>query len=89
MRQDDTVAYNHNAANNTAYPPGAVKPVAYYGEGDFDPPSSDDEEDAFLEKSLSPKSPGEAERLGDGAVEDDGELVVGGQVQWLICGACR
>ena len=36
------------------------RPLTYYEEGPFDPPSSEDEEDALLEKS--PRSPGSAER---------------------------
>ncbi|KAH9832495.1 dipeptidyl aminopeptidase [Rhodofomes roseus] len=33
----------------------AVKPIAYYGEGPFDPPSSDDEEDELEKPSRSPR----------------------------------
>ncbi|THH29289.1 hypothetical protein EUX98_g4902 [Antrodiella citrinella] len=31
---------------------GALKPEAYYGEGPFDPPSSDDEDETLLEKDI-------------------------------------
>ncbi|KAI0758596.1 Alpha/Beta hydrolase protein [Irpex lacteus] len=57
------------------YPPQQPRPAMYYGEGEFDPPSSDDEEDsAFIEKQKG----GEGERDG-AALEEDGELVVGGK----------
>lgn len=59
------------------YPPQQPRPAMYYGEGEFDPPSSDDEEDsAFIEKGKG----GEGERDG-AALEEDGELVVGGKVR--------
>lgn len=45
-----------------------VRPVTYYGEGPFDPPSSDDEEDAFLEKDASVNPD----------MEGEGGLVIGG-----------
>ncbi|KAK7685763.1 hypothetical protein QCA50_011109 [Cerrena zonata] len=45
-----------------------VRPPTYYEEGPFDPPSSDDEEDAFLEKNTSVNTD----------MEGDGGLVVGG-----------
>ena len=57
------------------YPPQPPRPATYYGEGEFDPPSSDDEEETFLEKH---KAEG-PERDGD-ALEEDGELVVGRKV---------
>lgn len=78
VRQDD--GHEDDSPVNAKFHAESIKPVTYYDEGEFDPPSSDDEEETFLEKSLSRKSPGDAERLGDGGVEDDGELVVGGQV---------
>ena len=52
-------------AHSTAYPP---KPETYYGEGPFDPPSSDDEADQLLEKG--------EERSGR-MIEEDGDLVIG------------
>ncbi|KAH9945746.1 dipeptidyl aminopeptidase [Amylocystis lapponica] len=55
--------------------PAPTKPVTYYGEGPFDPPSSDEEGDELLEKSPT-RSPGTAERGGVG-LHDDGGLVVG------------
>ncbi|OJT13681.1 hypothetical protein TRAPUB_9780 [Trametes pubescens] len=48
--------------------PIPIKPETYYGEGPFDPPSSDDEADSFLGK--------EDERSGR-AIEAEGDLVVG------------
>ncbi|CAL1714024.1 unnamed protein product [Somion occarium] len=45
--------------------PSIVKPPTYYEEGPFDPPSSDDEDDTFLEK-------------GAPDMVDEGGLVVGG-----------
>jgi hypothetical protein len=65
---------------HTNYPPEAIKPVTYYGEGDFDPPSSDDEQETFLEKSLSRKPNGSADGMENGGIVDDGELVIGGKV---------
>ncbi|KAF8075245.1 dipeptidyl aminopeptidase [Lyophyllum atratum] len=51
-----------------ALEPAFAKPATYYGEGPFDPPSSDDEDDneteSLLEKHVAPSSPGLAE-LGD------------------------
>lgn len=81
MRQDEG---NGDSPVNAKYPPSVVKPATYYGEGEFDPPSSDDEDDAFLEKSLSRKTPGEGEIVGDGIGDDDVELVVGGQVRMSL-----
>ncbi|KAJ7777301.1 dipeptidyl aminopeptidase [Mycena metata] len=42
-------------------PPLHIRPQTYYGDGPFDPPSSDEEDEALLEKRL-PSSPGLAER---------------------------
>ena len=50
---------------NTAFPP---KPETYYGEGPFDPPSSDDESEVLLEKNIS---------RGSGGFEEDGHLIIG------------
>ncbi|KAI0685597.1 dipeptidyl aminopeptidase [Cytidiella melzeri] len=55
-----------------SYPPSQPRPAIYYGEGEFDPPSSDDEEDLFLEK----RKVDDTERDGD-LLEQDGELIVG------------
>ncbi|KAK7031462.1 dipeptidyl peptidase IV N-terminal region-domain-containing protein [Favolaschia claudopus] len=41
--------------------PPQIRPATYYGDGPFDPPSSDEEDEALLEKGLPP-SPGVAER---------------------------
>ncbi|PSS03331.1 hypothetical protein PHLCEN_2v4005 [Hermanssonia centrifuga] len=76
-------------SQNGSYPPALTKPVTYYGEGEFDPPSSDDEDEVFLEKKV--KNHG-TEWEGEGAgLLEEGELVVGGQkkqrpssVRWLI-----
>jgi hypothetical protein len=43
-----------------------VRPPTYYGEGPFDPPSSDDEDERLLEKSR-PLSPGGDQIEGGGA----------------------
>lgn len=69
------------------YPPQQPRPAMYYGEGEFDPPSSDDEEDsAFIEKQKG----GEGERDG-AALEEDGELIVGGKVRCRnhVRGGCK
>ncbi|KZT20995.1 hypothetical protein NEOLEDRAFT_1074339 [Neolentinus lepideus HHB14362 ss-1] len=66
-------------------------PTPYYGDGPFDPPSSDDEDEGLLEKSpkLS-RSPGIAERGPDDLYEEEGVLVVGGtkkrpsSLRWLV-----
>ena len=54
-------------AANTADPP---KPETYYGDGPFDPPSSDDESEELLEK-------GEGTQRSGRAIEEEGHLVVG------------
>ena len=41
-----------------------VKPEVYYGEGPFDPPSSDDEEDVLLEKNRARGIASEVEETG-------------------------
>jgi dipeptidyl aminopeptidase len=43
------------------------RPQVYYGEGPFDPPSSDDEDVGLLEKT-GPLSPGSAERGGNDTI---------------------
>ncbi|KAI0091440.1 dipeptidyl aminopeptidase [Irpex rosettiformis] len=48
--------------------------MTYYGEGEFDPPSSDDEEETFLEKHKVE----DTERDG-AAMEEDGDLIIGGK----------
>lgn len=68
------------------YPP-QPRPATYYGEGDFEPPSSDDEEDAFLEKK-----PGHVpldSELGGELLTEDGELVIGGKACQLSFPASR
>jgi dipeptidyl aminopeptidase B len=67
-----------DAVSNGSYPP--PRPAAYYGEGEFDPPSSDDEDDVFLEKGKVADTEGD----GDGILED-GELIVGGKVCYCEC----
>ena len=63
---------------NGHYPPTLVKPVTYYGEGEFDPPSSDDEEELLMEK-LKRNASRDALQEGAGdALNEDVELVVGG-----------
>lgn len=62
---DDFFQGSSGAAEGTAYPP---KPETYYGEGPFDPPSSDDEADELLEKG--------GQRSGR-AIEEEGTLVIG------------
>jgi len=61
--------------NLDEFRPFTVKPETYYGEGPFDPQSSDEEADDLLEKSPA-RSPGAAER-GRADMEGDGLLVVG------------
>jgi dipeptidyl aminopeptidase B len=57
------------------------RPSTYYGDGSFDPQSSDDEAENLLEKNGAP-SPGMVERGRLDFEEDQGEdLVVGGQKQ--------
>lgn len=62
---------------NGKYPPQYIRPPTYYGEGEFDPPSSDEEE-SFLEKS-KPRPTDDTENVA-GSLDDDGELIVGGKV---------
>ncbi|KAI0339697.1 dipeptidyl aminopeptidase [Trametopsis cervina] len=56
------------------YAPQQPRPAIYYGEGEFDPPSSDDEGDSFLEKAKAEDPEGDLD-----ALQDDGELVIGGK----------
>ncbi|KAI0794726.1 dipeptidyl aminopeptidase [Fomes fomentarius] len=62
----DDFHLNGDSSGAAAYP---LKPETYYGDGPFDPPSSDDESEELLEKN--------AQRNGR-AVEEAGDLVVGG-----------
>jgi dipeptidyl aminopeptidase len=48
-------------------PVSAVRPPVYYGDGPFDPPSSDEEDAGLLDKT-EPASPGSAERGGNGLI---------------------
>lgn len=57
--------------------PSRVRPATYYGDGPFEPPSSD-EEDELLEKP--PGSPGAVGRL-----EEDAVLVVGSPRHQVCC----
>lgn len=41
-----------------------VKPEVYYGEGPFDPPSSDDEGDGLLEKNTGEENATDVEQTG-------------------------
>lgn len=79
----------HSPESAGKYPPEAIKPVTYYGEGEFDPPSSDDEDELLLEKSLTRKSPEDAEQQGEGLGDGDGELVVGGKVRRTLLSCLR
>lgn len=79
---DDYARVTHDEAHEEASDSRHIRPATYYGEGPFEPPSSD-EEDELLEK-IVPGSPGLAERAGVG-LEEDGGLVVGGpkhKVRW-------
>ncbi|KAI0071164.1 dipeptidyl aminopeptidase [Panus rudis PR-1116 ss-1] len=57
--------------------PIPIKPPTYYGEGPFDPPSSDDEEDTLFEKPIGARG-GRDVAAGDMDMEDDVGLVIGG-----------
>jgi dipeptidyl aminopeptidase len=60
---------------------GSGRPSTYYGGGNFDPHSSDDEAENLLEKN-TPQSPGIVERGRLDIEEEESEgLVVGGQKQ--------
>ena len=55
------------APNETHVDPLIVRPTVYYGEGAFDPPSSDDEQESLLGSGSDkdvPGSPGMAEMGG-------------------------
>ena len=73
---DDYFHAESSSRVNTAFPP---KPETYYGEGPFDPPSSDDDEsEVLLEKNGS--------RRGIGIFEEEGHLIVGStKVRALSC----
>lgn len=68
------------------YPP-QPRPVTYYGDGEFDAPSSDNEEEVFLEKK--PTHEALDSELGGEGSDDEGELVVGGKVCWPILERCK
>ena len=61
------------------YPPGLVKPPTYYGEGEFDPPSSDEEDDLLIEKRKHSASGDAAHEDAGDALNEDMELMIGGQ----------
>lgn len=73
---DDYFHAESSSRVNTAFPP---KPETYYGEGPFDPPSSDDDEsEVLLEKNGS--------RRGSGIFEEEGDLIIGStKVRPLSC----
>ena len=54
------------------------RPTTYYGEGAFNPPDSDDEEEELIEK---PRTPGAAEAARQGFESGDLGLYVGGPSQ--------
>ena len=56
-----TATSSTNVSRHTELP---TRPDVYYEEGPFDPPSSDDEDEALLEKD--PPSPGYAEQGNSG-----------------------
>ncbi|KAH9893599.1 dipeptidyl aminopeptidase [Cubamyces lactineus] len=68
LDHEETGFYNDGPSSLAARYPVTVKPETYYGEGPFDPPSSDDESEELLEKGV--------ERSGR-AIEAEGNLVVG------------
>ncbi|KAF9814328.1 hypothetical protein IEO21_05171 [Rhodonia placenta] len=66
-----------SSLRGNAIHPIPIKPETYYGEGTFDPPSSDEEADELLEKG-GRESPEQAERAGmRSAMVDGGTLLVG------------
>ncbi|GBE89421.1 Probable dipeptidyl-aminopeptidase [Sparassis crispa] len=65
---------NSSGIPNRNFSPIVVKPETYYGEGPFDPPSSDDEGDDLLDKDARHSS-GARGTLAD--LEEDGHLAVG------------
>ncbi|KAJ3558705.1 hypothetical protein NM688_g763 [Phlebia brevispora] len=64
---------------NDHYPPSLVKPATYYGEGEFDPPSSDEEDDLLIEKRKHSASGDAAHEDAGDALNEDMELMIGGQ----------
>lgn len=78
-REDNT--RSNSKADRDQRRPGSNRPYIYYGEGEFDPPSSDSEaeEEQLLEKGNS--SAGAAERGLASTLPDDAAqgLVVGGK----------
>jgi dipeptidyl aminopeptidase len=72
QRSEYTALAQESAEDAASSSEGPLKPEPYYGEGPFDPPSSDDEDGAFVDKGTLP----DAERSPHG-------LVVGGPRRWL------
>lgn len=66
---EEEIAEPANTLKNNPLSPSVARPPTFYGEGSFDPPSSDDEVDTLLEKN-GPSSPTSAER---GALLDTSE----------------
>ncbi|CCM01272.1 uncharacterized protein FIBRA_03321 [Fibroporia radiculosa] len=80
LSQEGSSTSHNNASTSSHYADEmeamSIKPEAYYGEGPFDPPSSDDEADELLEKTGS-ISLGSAENASRGRDRDGGLLFFG------------
>lgn len=75
LAHDEPSQESSGTFQTNPYEPVSVRPHIYYGDGPFDAPSSD-EEDELLEKP--PASPDAAERNGS-ALADEGPLRLGGK----------
>ena len=79
-QEDDSALDDHEILRNSAVRAGFLpRPTVYYGEGPFDVPSSDDDEDAIIEKDrTNPLNSAEHGDLLDPGSVTNG-LYVGGQ----------
>lgn len=78
-----------STSSRAGSPVSLARPPTYYGDGPFDPPSSDDEDEdetgSLLEKMNGPTSPGLAE-LGDGFPSGSGHSDTGDKKVRIVSG---
>ena len=63
LPQEGTSSWHNHHDDRASTHSGPVRPPTYYGEGPFDPPSSEDEDESLLQKENAP-SLGRIERAG-------------------------
>lgn len=79
IQVEDDVFTDAASSKRVDHDSSVVKPETYYGDGPFDPPSSDDEDEELLEKNARSMHPDDPE------LEDGTGLVIGGhQRPWPL-----